>query len=86
MSKEIVWHSIDNLHCYTSRPQDRAKILAKVKFITGPGANDYEYSLVLACYDEKDDEIWNTEVDYGGVISFKQVIGWIYINELLDEM
>lgn len=82
----IVWHNIDNLHCYhtETRPQDGAKLIAKIKFI-GTGDIPY-YEFRLCKYDEGNDRVWDTERDYCGDIPFDRVVSWIYQDELTDLM
>ena len=82
----ISWHSIDNLHCYynETKPTNRAKILAKLKF-NGPEDKPY-YRIMLCYYDADEDIVFNTETDYAADIPFENVEKWIYINELYDLM
>jgi len=82
----IVWKNIDNLHCYNgeTRPQDRAALIAKIKYI---GMNDIPYYEFILCkYDEDHDIVFNTERDYSADIPFDRVVSWIYQSELNDLM
>lgn len=83
----ISWYEINNLHCYCgeNRPQDGAKIIAKIKYeyLTG----QYKYKLMFGHYEKKEDLIWNIEVEDQEIdVPFKNVVSWIYINELMDSM
>ena len=82
----IVWHSIDNLHCYhnETRPTNRAKILAKLKF--NSSEDKLYYRIMLCHYDADEDIVFSTETDCAVDIPFEHVEKWIYLNELTDLM
>ena len=57
----IIWHSIDNLHCYSheTRPTGGSYIVAKIKYLI----DDYRYreDIGIYIYNEEKDELENPE-------------------------
>ena len=82
----IVWHSIDNLHCYhtETRPADNSYIITKIKYKLEDGR--YREEIGMYKYNEENNELFDIKNDTPIFVDFSIVESWIYLNELSDLM